>query len=37
VLVAVVELLGSDFTWEGNNEMDETSGDGWAELQNGDD
>jgi hypothetical protein len=22
-----------DFTWEGNNEMDEASGDGWAEIQ----
>ena len=24
---------GVEFTWEGNNEMDEASGDGWAELQ----
>jgi hypothetical protein len=24
---------GIEFTWEGNNEMDEASGDGWAELQ----
>jgi hypothetical protein len=24
---------GVDFTWEGKNEMDEASGDGWAELQ----
>jgi hypothetical protein len=24
---------GADFTWEGNDEMDEASGDGWAELQ----
>ena len=23
----------ADFTWQGNNEMDEASGDGWAELQ----
>jgi len=22
-----------EFTWAGNNEMDEASGDGWAELQ----
>lgn len=22
-----------DFTWQGNDEMDEASGDGWAELQ----
>jgi hypothetical protein len=22
-----------DFEWEGNNEMDEASGDGWAELR----
>jgi hypothetical protein len=24
---------GADFTWEGNDEMDQASGDGWAELQ----
>ena len=24
---------GVDFTWQGNDEMDEASGDGWAELQ----
>ena len=24
---------GADFTWKGNNEMDDASGDGWAELQ----
>jgi hypothetical protein len=24
---------GVDFTWEGNDEMDQASGDGWAELQ----
>ncbi len=24
---------GVDFTWAGNDEMDEASGDGWAELQ----
>jgi hypothetical protein len=24
---------GVDFTWEGNNEMDEASCDGWAEIQ----
>ncbi len=24
---------GADFTWEGNDEMDRVSGDGWAELQ----
>lgn len=24
---------GLDFTWEGNDEMDEASGDSWAELQ----
>jgi hypothetical protein len=24
---------GIEFTWEGNNEMDAASGDGWAELQ----
>ena len=23
----------ADFTWQGNDEMDEASGDGWAELQ----
>jgi hypothetical protein len=24
--------LGVEFTWEGNDEMDEASGDGWAEI-----
>jgi hypothetical protein len=24
---------GVDFTWQGHNEMDEASGDGWAELE----
>ena len=24
---------GADFPWQGNNEMDEASGDGWAEPQ----
>jgi hypothetical protein len=24
---------GADFTWQGNDEMDEACGDGWAELQ----
>jgi hypothetical protein len=24
---------GVEFTWEGNNEMDEASGDGWAEIE----
>lgn len=26
-------LKGADFTWDGNDEMDEASGNGWAELQ----
>lgn len=25
-------LSGVDFTWEGNDEMDSASGDGWAEI-----
>jgi hypothetical protein len=24
---------GAEFTWEGNDEMDEASGDGWVEIQ----
>jgi hypothetical protein len=24
---------GADFTWQGNDEMDEARGDGWAQLQ----
>ena len=24
---------GVDFTWQGNDEMDQASGDGWAKLQ----
>ncbi len=27
------KALSADFTWEGNDEMDQVSGDGWAELQ----
>ena len=27
------ETSSVEFTWEGNDEMDEASGDGWAEVQ----
>ena len=33
---AIVEGDSVEFTWSGNDEMDEASGNGWAELQEDD-